>query len=300
MKKNIRILIGVLCLIVFLICCIFLDTFEDLRKNAIQISSIVFLGVGITYLFPRKFFDRKIEDTKKLKLSKRTIFSLLIIFILIPLTVYFGMRFLDERKYYFISLIIIFETILPFCLMFDGKKPQGKELVIISVLCAIAIIGREAFFMLPQFKPLLAIVIISGICFGGETGFLVGAICSFVSNIYFGQGPWTPWQMVTSGIIGMLAGVLFRKGIVRKSRFMLCLFGGLSTLFIYGVIMNIASVLMWAENPTLKMLASSCVAGFYFDLIHAASTVFFLWIAGPSMIEKLERIKSKYGILIHK
>ena len=69
---------------------------------------------------------------------------------------------------------------------------------------------------MPQFKPVVALVIIAGVCFGGETGFLVGAVTGFVSNFFFGQGPWTPWQMFALGIVGFIGGILFKKGFLRK------------------------------------------------------------------------------------
>ena len=142
------------------------------------------------------------------------------------MTIYIGIYYLGDRKYYFISMLIILETMLPFAMVFEGRKPQARELIIISVLCAIGVAGRAAFFMLPQFKPVVAIVIIAGVTFGGEAGFLVGAVTGFVSNMFFGQGPWTPWQMFAFGIIGFLAGVLFRKGFLRRSTIALCIFGG--------------------------------------------------------------------------
>ncbi|MFR8974727.1 MAG: hypothetical protein ACLVG9_01890, partial [Eubacteriales bacterium] len=102
----------------------------------------------------------------------------------VPLTIFIGCFYLADRKYYFISLMIILETFLPFGMVFEGRKPQARELVIVSVLCALAVAGRAAFFMLPQFKPVVAVVIIAGVCFGGETGFLVGAVTGCVSNLF--------------------------------------------------------------------------------------------------------------------
>ena len=230
------------------------------------------------------------------KLAGRTVLSALLILLFIPLTIYTGIVFFGDRKYYFISLLIILETTLPFCMMFEKRKPKARELVVISVLCAAAVAGRAAFFMLPQFKPVAALVIISGVCLGGETGFLVGAVTAFVSNFFFGQGPWTPWQMFAFGIIGFIAGVLFRKGFLRKTRAPLCIFGFLATLVFYGGIMNPASVIMWQKKITWEMLASSYIMGLPFDLIHALSTAFFLWILSEPMIDKLERIKIKYGL----
>ena len=148
------------------------------------------------------------------KLSKRTLFATVIALLLIPLTIFVGYYYFGDRKYYFISLLIVIETILPFILVFEGRKPQARELIVIAVLCALGVAGRAAFFMIPQFKPVVAIVIIAGVAFGGEAGFLVGAIVGLVSNMFLGQGPWTPWQMFSFGIIGFLAGVLFRKGLL--------------------------------------------------------------------------------------
>ncbi|MEG1887429.1 MAG: ECF transporter S component, partial [Oscillospiraceae bacterium] len=176
------------------------------------------------------------ENNKKL--NKRTILASVMILILIPATIAFGIIFFNDRKYYIISILIIIYTMIPFFMVFESRKPQARELVIISVICAIAIASRVAFFMLPQFKPVIAIVIIAGVAFGAESGFLVGAITGFVSNFFFGQGPWTPWQMFAFGIIGFLAGVLFKKGILTKKKIPLCIFGGLSTLLIFGGIMN--------------------------------------------------------------
>ena len=144
-------------------------------------------------------------------------------------------------------------------MVFEQRKPQARELIIVSILCAIAIAGRAAFYMLPQFKPVAALVIIAGVCFGGETGFLVGAITGFVSNFFFGQGPWTPWQMFSFGIIGFISGVLFRKGFLRKSRASLCMFGFAATLVIYGGIMNPASVIIWQAEPNAAMIISSYI-----------------------------------------
>lgn len=182
-------------------------------------------------------------------------------------------------------------------MVFERRKPQARELIIISVLSAIAVAGRAAFFMLPQFKPVVAIVIISGICFGAESGFLVGAITGLVSNFFFGQGPWTPWQMFSFGIIGFLAGILFRKGLLPKKKIPLCIFGGLSALIIYGGIVNFGSLMIAVPEFSWKALFAVYLTGFWFDLIHAVATIIFLFLIAEPMIEKLDRIKVKYGMM---
>ena len=234
---------------------------------------------------------------KKNKIGKRTKVSAMLILIAIPLTILFGVFFLNDRKYYFISILILIYTMIPFFMIFEDRKPQGRELIVIAVLSAIAVAGRGAFYMLPQFKPVVAIVIIAGVCFGAESGFLVGAMSGFVSNFFFGQGPWTPWQMFCFGIIGFIAGILFKKGRLKKNKLQLCIYGGLSTFFIYGGIINIGSLLMFTSHFSFKALMATYASGIPFDLVHAAATIFFLFIISNPMIEKLDRIKIKYGFI---
>lgn len=234
---------------------------------------------------------------EKRKLTKRTLAATILILLLIPLTLFIGETYLAGKKYYFISLLILLECMIPFFLIFESRKPQARELVIIAVLCAIGVAGRAAFFMLPQFKPVMALTIIAGVAFGGETGFLVGAMTMLASNVLFSQGPWTPWQMFCMGIIGFLAGVLFRKGWLRRSRLSLCIFGALAAILIYGGIMNPASALMWTTELNWKILMTYYISGFPMDCIHAAATWIFLWFAAEPMLEKLDRIKVKYGLV---
>ncbi len=234
---------------------------------------------------------------EKRKLAKRTVLATVLIILLIPLTLFIGEFYLSGRKYYFISLLIMLECMLPFFLIFEGRKPQARELVIIAVLCGIGVAGRAAFFMLQEFKPVMALTIIAGVAFGGETGFLVGAMTMLVSNVMFSQGPWTPWQMFAMGIIGFLAGVLFRKGILRRGRVSLCIFGALVSIVIYGGIMNPAAALIWSTEINWKVLLTYYISGVPVDCVHAAATFFFLWFAAEPMLEKLDRIKVKYGLV---
>ena len=237
------------------------------------------------------------KERREKPINFRRKVSAILILLIIPLTILFGVFFLNDRKYYFISLLIIFYTMIPFAMIFEKREPQARELVIIAVLTAIAVAGRGAFFMLPQFKPVVAIVIITGVSLGAESGFLVGAMSGFVSNFFFGQGPWTPWQMFSFGIIGFLGGILFEKGIINKSKLSLCIYGGLSTFFIYGPIVDLASLLIFASHFSWKALIATYASGLWFNVIHAAATVFFLYILSQPMLEKLDRIKIKYGLI---
>ena len=238
-------------------------------------------------------------SVEKRKLPKRTMAMAVSVILLIPVTLFISVFYLTKQQYGLVSMMVLLECMMPFFLVFEGRRPQARELVVIAVLCAISVAGRAAFFMLPEFKPVMAMTIISGVALGGESGFLVGALSMLVSNIFFSQGPWTPWQMFSMGLIGFLAGVMFRKGLLRRTRGSLCTFGVFCAIIVYGGIMNPAAVLMWTNASTLtwETLMTYYVTGFPVDCIHAAATVFFLWIAAESMLEKLDRIKLKYGLM---
>lgn len=217
--------------------------------------------------------------------------------LLIPAIIAFGVIVLEDRSYYFVSLLILAVTMLPFLLVFEHRKPMARELVLLATLSALAVAGRAAFFMLPQFKPVVAIVILTAVTLGPEAGFLVGAVSGFVSNFFFGQGPWTPWQMFSFGIVGFLAGILAVRGILPKKRWALCLYGGIATVVIYGGIMNFSSAILFGGKLTVKSLLAIYASGVPFDLIHGASTVIFLFFLANPMMEKIGRVQKKYGLL---
>ena len=122
-------------------------------------------------------------------------------------------------------------------------------------------------------------------------------VIMMISNMFFGQGPWTPWQMFSYGMIGYLAGILFQKGILKARKIDLCIYGFLSVFLIFGGIMNPASILMAYGRITKKSLIAFYISGAPVDLVQATSTVIFLWILSRPLLEKLERVKRKYGLL---
>lgn len=263
---------------------------------AVFILSLFVLALSVTRRSIRPDYMLQTEKERR-KLPKRTAAAAFLILLLIPVTLFAGQFYFNGRQYYAISLVIMAEMMIPFFLVFEGRKPQARELVIIAVLCAISVAGRAVFFWVPEFKPVWALTIIAGVAFGGETGFLVGAMTMLVSNMLFGQGPWTPWQMFTMGIIGFLAGVLFRKGLLRRGKLSLCIYGALTCILIYGGLMNLASALMAARTLNGKILLSYYISGFPIDCVHAACTWLFLWFGAEPMLEKLDRIKVKYGLV---
>lgn len=250
------------------------------------------------YYYTKERQKARRKNNNDTKLSHRTLMACIMILIVIPFIIYLGITLGNDRKYYIVSLGIIVCTMLPFFMVFEDRKPQARELIIIAVLSAIGVAGRAAFFMLPQFKPVVAIVIISAVCFGAEAGFLVGSMTGFVSNFFFAQGPWTPWQMFSFGIIGFIAGILFKKGKLQKRKISLCIYGGLSTFFIYGFLLDTATWLIFPySNLTLEGIIPIYLSGIPFNIVHAVATVFFLAVISKPMIEKLDRIKEKYGLI---
>ncbi|MCH5185782.1 MAG: ECF transporter S component [Oscillospiraceae bacterium] len=212
---------------------------------------------------------------------------------IVPLTIFGGIYMLDDRKYYFISLMIIFEIMLPFFINLEREKAKAEKLVVIASFAAVAAVGRIAFYMIPQFKPMSAVIIIAGICFGAESGFLAGALSAFASNMFFGQGPWTPWQMFCLGMIGFISGLLSRK--IKYNKLFLCIYGFFAVMIIYGGIINF-SALIYEPEINISAIAAVYANAFVFDLINAFSTAFFLWIISEPLIRKTERIKYKYGL----
>ena len=229
--------------------------------------------------------------------SKQTWVAMLLLLLVVPPVLFFSVKVFHGRKYLLCSLILVIAAMLPFFMMFEGRKPKAREIMVISVLAAIGVAGRAAFFMVPSFKPVAAIVILTGISFGGEAGFLVGCMIMLLSNMFMGQGPWTPWQMFAFGIIGYLAGVLYQCGILKAKKTQLCVFGFLSVFLIYGGIMNPTGIQMSYGYITKSTLIAYYISGAPVDLVHALSTVLFLWVLSRPLLEKLERIKVKYGLI---
>lgn len=217
----------------------------------------------------------------------------------IPLLIAFGIVFLQGRSYYFISVCIILLALLVFARGLEQRRPQAREMVLIASMVVIATAGRAAFFMLPHFKPVTALVIVAGVGLGAEAGFLTGALTGFVSNFLFGQGPWTPWQMFAFGVIGFLAGVFFSRAEERGgvSRLLLCAYGGVATVAIYGLLMDTSTALSVVSGLSWEGLMACYIAGVPVNLTHGVATVLCLALVAHPMLKKIRRIRKKYGIL---
>ena len=227
-------------------------------------------------------------------MKKSHLATLLVFFLLIPLTLLLG-KHLPGRKYYITTTLIILELMLPFFLSFEGRKPQARELVILAVLCALAIAGRVVF-PIPHFKAVFAIIIIAAIAFGPEAGFMVGAITAFASNFFYGQGPFTPWQMFAYGAGGMLAGFFFRKGWLPRKPWVMAVFGFCAVLFFIGPILDSSSIFIMLSRITWKAIVTVYTSGLFINFCQALCTAAVLLLVGKPLLDKLERVKVKYGM----
>lgn len=193
------------------------------------------------------------------------------------------------KGFYLVSLLLIAIGLLPFGILIRRQELGITDIVLVAVMSALTVLSRLAFFMTPGIKPMAAMIIIAGAGLGPETGILVGFIATFASNFLFGQGLFTPWQMYSFALIGLLSGLLFyRKKI---SRLRAAVFGGISVLALYGPIMDVATVYIAMENPDTQAILSSLSVGLPFNLLHAGSTVIFLLLMYEPMIKKLHRVK---------
>ena len=276
-------------------------TSEGIVYIGIYVIFILAIGLFIRLLRPlAREQDREIERRKRYHISRKNMIVTIVCILAAAATIWMGKAVLSDRKYYFISFLVLIEMMIPFGVAFETRKVSARDLVTVAVLCALAAVGRTAFFMMPNFNPVIAIVIISGVAFGCETGYITGAVTMLVSNMVFGQGPWTPWQMFSMGLVGFAAGLVFNNSKIRGeqlTRLSLCVFGGFCCIIIYGGIMNPASVIMWQPAVNLQMILAAYVTGFPFDVVQGFATVLFLWLMACPFLEKLDRIKIKYGVL---
>lgn len=228
-------------------------------------------------------------------MKKSHIATLLVFLVLIPGTLYLGTK-LPGRSFYITGTLMILELLLPFFMAFEGRKPQARELVLIAVMCAIAIAGR-VLLPFPHFKAVFAFVMLAGIAFGPESGFMVGAITALASNFFYGQGAYTPWQMFAYGAGGMLAGFCFGKKRLEKDALTMAIFGFFGVVLWVGPLMDTSSLFLMVSTINLNSVIAVYTAGFPANFANGICTALTLLLLGRPLLKKLDRVKLKYGML---
>ena len=205
---------------------------------------------------------------------------------------------LINGNYYLVSVGLILLAFVVFFFSYERRKPQARELVTLSVMSAIAIASRAAFAMIPFFKPMSGIIMITGMAFGPGAGFLTGVISGFVSNFIFGQGPWTPWQMFAYGVGGALAGWFYKKNLMHEDRqVQTALIGYAIIQVIVGPILDVCAIFTMGQPVTGAYALTIFGSGLIPNLIHGVATALTLLLLTRPMMEKLNRMKTKYGMM---
>lgn len=216
-----------------------------------------------------------------------------ILCLLIPAVVLGGALIFRDRQYAYITLCVAVLSCLPFFLHFERSANDVKRLILIAVMVALSVAGRMLFAPLQHFKPVTALVIITAMYFGSEAGFLTGALSAVLSNFYFGQGPWTPFQMFSWGMIGFFSGLL--APLLRRSRIALCIWGGIGGM-LYSFLMDIWTVL-WADGYfNLPRYFAAIASAVPVTAVYVVSNILFLLVLAKPIGKLLARMKTKYAL----
>ena len=214
-------------------------------------------------------------------------------FVLIPALAVCGLFVFREKSYSYVSFAIVLLSLLLFMCGFERKRTGTRKLVLTAIMTAIAVAGRFVFYALPGVNPISAVTVAAAIYLGRESGFMIGALSALISNIYAGQGVWTPFQMFSWGIIGFLAGAFAPA--LKKSRMILCLYGFISGAA-FSLLMDVWSVIWMNGSFSWKMYLAALATALPYTLIYCASNVIFLLIIEKPFGKKLGRVIKKYGL----
>lgn len=199
---------------------------------------------------------------------------------------------LGSKNYLLLSFVFLFVTMGVYFWRFDRSKKNSREVVFIAIICALAVAGRIALAAFSSLKPELFILIMGALVSGPETGFLMGTIIALASNMYFGQGAWTPWQMFALGVVGIISGLMANKNV----KIWLLAIWGLVSGFLYGWIMDIYFILGFVKPITQKSVIAAIIASVPFDATHAIFTAVLLLFLGKAWIKIFQRYKVKYDL----
>jgi energy-coupling factor transport system substrate-specific component len=178
---------------------------------------------------------------------------------------------------------------------YERTHPSSKVLAMVATLAALAALGRIAFAPLPNVKPTTDVVLLSGYVLGGAPGFAVGALGGLSSNLVFGQGPWTPWQMAAWGLVGVIGAGWARVTRRRLPRWSTAVVCGLCGLM-YGALTNLSTLTAAGGTPSLAQWAAVEAAGLPFDIAHAVGNVAFFLAFGPAFVRVLQRYRARLEV----
>jgi energy-coupling factor transport system substrate-specific component len=177
---------------------------------------------------------------------------------------------------------------------YERSRPDARIVALVGTLAAFAALGRIAFAALPNVKPTSDIVLISGYALGGGPGFAVGAIAGLTSNFFFGQGPWTPWQMAAWGVTGLIGAglaVVTRGHIKRWPLALVCMVAG----FAFALVQDVGDWVTYSDHSP-GQLGVYVGKGIGFDFIHAAGCLVFALAFGPALLRSVARFSRRLNV----
>ena len=201
---------------------------------------------------------------------------------------------LFSGKYYDVaSLIAAFLSCIPFYITFEKSKATSKEIMLVALMTAFSVCGRIMFSFIPFFKPITAFTIISGMYLSAPAGFICGSFSALISNIYFGQGPWTLFQMISWGLIGFISGVIGEK--LLEKRIILVIYAFISGV-LFSLIMDLWTVLNIDKEFNFSRYIIQLISSFHIMIIYSLSNIVFLILLQKPIGKKIKRAKKRYGI----
>jgi energy-coupling factor transport system substrate-specific component len=195
-----------------------------------------------------------------------------------------------------LTAIVAIASFVPFFADFERNKPSPAEIMPIVVLSAAAVVGRVILAPLPNFQPVSALVIFTGLYFGRRSGYLTGAFTALISNMILGQGMWTPWQMYAWGVMGFVCGLLSEKGLLSPDRKIGIYAYGIIASFLYGLLLDSWFIVGFVYDMNIESALAAYGAGIAMNISHVSATVLFLALTLGPLGKKIERVKTKYGI----
>lgn len=191
------------------------------------------------------------------------------------------------------SFLLLAAALLAGFAWYERSHPSARVLALVGTLAALAVLGRIAFAAIPNVKPTTDIVLLAGYVFGGAPGFAVGAVSGLASNFFFTQGPWTPWQMLAWGGVGIFGALLARVSGGRMGRIPLALACGLSGLA-FGVVVNFGSVVTYGDVDLWPRYAAYQTVSLPWDVLHGVGNVVFFFVFGPALVRTLRRFRTRF------
>ncbi len=191
-----------------------------------------------------------------------------------------------------VSFLILAAVLLAGFGWYERSRPPAQVVALVAALAALAIAGRVAFAAFPNVKPTTDIVIFAGYALGPAAGFAVGALAALISNFWFGQGAWTPWQMAAWGLCGIL-GAALGLGTRNVGRLTLAAVCGVAALG-YGAILNFSTMASYGIEPSWAYFWVLEVRAVPFEAAHLLGNVVLALIAGPAMIRMLIRFRERF------